>query len=178
MTPELAAAVDEFIEGWPVILIDGPAGAGKTTLAAEIVAHVAPKSAAVIHMDDLYGGWTGLNDELADYLSEEIEPQIRAGDEIVHRRYDWHSDRFAESVRLPATDVLIIEGVGSGHPVMSDVADLLVWVEADPALCERRWLDRDGPQMNENVATWNDTQTAHFERHRTRQRADVIVSTG
>jgi uridine kinase len=42
----------------PVIAIDGPAGAGKTTLAQEIFRAFSTKSSVqVIHMDDLYDGW-------------------------------------------------------------------------------------------------------------------------
>lgn len=174
---ELAAALAEVATGWPVILIDGPAGAGKTSLTAEIVAHLAPRTVAVVHLDDLYDGWDGLNSDLADYLSEEIEPQLRDGDEITHRRYDWHRGGFGEPVVLPATDVVILEGVGAGHPVLSDVADLLVWVEADPAECRRRWFARDGAAMTRYADHWEREQSAHFARHRTRDRADVKVRT-
>ncbi len=174
---DLAAALDEVAAGWPVILVDGPAGAGKSTLAADIAEYLAPRSVGVIHMDDLYDGWDGLSGDLGDYLAEEIEPQLRAGDEIVHRSYDWHAGAFGAQVHLPATDVVILEGVGAGHPTLADVADLLVWVEADPQVCARRWRDRDGPAMNEYADRWREQQDAHFQRYRTRERADVTVVT-
>ena len=46
--------------GTQVIAVDGPSGAGKTTLAARLsdALHGAP----VVHMDDLYPGWDGLAD--------------------------------------------------------------------------------------------------------------------
>ena len=41
-----------------LIAIDGPAGAGKTTLAAKFFAEFSvDKSVLVIHLDDLYDGW-------------------------------------------------------------------------------------------------------------------------
>ena len=40
-----------------LIAIDGPSGAGKTTLARDVAAVLA---APTIHMDDLYPGWDGL----------------------------------------------------------------------------------------------------------------------
>lgn len=177
LNADLAAALEEVSAGWPVILIDGPAGAGKTSLASQIAELLTPRTVGVIHLDDLYDGWDGLNGDLADYLSEEIEPQLRDGDEITHRRYDWDAGVFGDPVTLPATDVVILEGVGAGHPVLSDVADLLVWVEADADECRRRWLARDGPAMTRYAHHWDREQFAHFARHRTRERADVIVRT-
>ena len=40
-----------------LVCVDGPAGSGKTTLAAGIAART---GAPVLHMDDLYPGWSGL----------------------------------------------------------------------------------------------------------------------
>ena len=54
----------------PVIAIDGPAGAGKTTLAHEIFLALSNKmSVQVIHMDDLYDGWeNALSKDLSKIL--------------------------------------------------------------------------------------------------------------
>lgn len=174
---EVVAAVRDLADGAPVIVIDGPAGAGKTSTAAAIVALVAPRSAAVIHMDDLYDGWRGLNDELTDYLTEELEPQIRAGEDITHRCFDWHAGEFGASRRAPETDVLIVEGVGAGQPALADVADLSIWVEAPRQICEQRWRDRDGAAMSAHMADWWVAQDSHFARYRTRERADLTVHT-
>ena len=40
-----------------LVCVDGPAGSGKTTLADRLVTALGP-GAAVVHMDDLYAGWT------------------------------------------------------------------------------------------------------------------------
>ncbi len=40
-----------------IIAVDGPAGAGKTTLAKKIESALGYKSVHVIHMDNLYDGW-------------------------------------------------------------------------------------------------------------------------
>lgn len=174
---DVARAVLEATDGWPVIVIDGPAGAGKTSAARAVADLLGPRSVGVIHMDDLYNGWGGLDAELTDYLTEELEPQIRAGDDITHRCYDWHRGRFGPNVTLPATDVLIIEGVGSAQPALSDVADLSIWVEADPDVCRRRWLSRDGAGMTPHFADWTDLQSTHFARYATRSRCDLILPT-
>src|SRR3546814_12089505 len=46
--------------GGRLLCIDGPAGSGKTTL-AEGISDAFPGSSLVIHMDDLYLGWSGLD---------------------------------------------------------------------------------------------------------------------
>ena len=55
----------------PIIAIDGPAGAGKTTLAHDIALAMASQySVTEIHMDDLYDGWeNALNSQLTELLT-------------------------------------------------------------------------------------------------------------
>ena len=69
---ELIAALKDLCsqKNHPVIAIDGPAGAGKTTLAHEIFLALSPKMTVnVIHMDDLYDGWeNALTDDLTKIL--------------------------------------------------------------------------------------------------------------
>lgn len=60
------------------IVIDGPAGAGKTTLARSIVDHFA--MGEVIHCDDLYHGWEdALTSTLEEHFQEWILTPLRAG---------------------------------------------------------------------------------------------------
>ncbi len=56
--------------GVTLLAIDGPAGAGKTTLAAQLEKeHAASGSVRVIHLDDLYSGWTtALGNDLTEVL--------------------------------------------------------------------------------------------------------------
>ena len=58
---ELTAALFDLCKSSsrPIIAIDGPAGAGKTTLAEHLSAALSLKyKCAIIHMDDLYNGWS------------------------------------------------------------------------------------------------------------------------
>ena len=164
-------------DGRVVVAIDGPAGAGKTSVARGLAWELRGHEVATIHMDDLYDGWGGLDDALTAYLAEDLVPQIRRGGPVMHRVYDWAGARFGEDAVAPDSPVLVIEGVGSGQPVVADEADLVVWVEASPDVCAQRWLERDGQQMNEHLSQWVELQDTHFARHRTRQRADLIVVT-
>ena len=55
----------------PVIAIDGPAGAGKTTLAHDVRLALAQRySITEVHMDDLYDGWdNALTAQLTEVLT-------------------------------------------------------------------------------------------------------------
>ena len=61
-----AAGIRPRLGGVRVIAIDGPAGSGKTTLGDAL----AERGAAVLHLDDLYDGWSGL--EPLDVVSRDL----------------------------------------------------------------------------------------------------------
>ncbi|MEO9325090.1 4-amino-4-deoxy-L-arabinose transferase [Nocardioides sp. C4-1] len=155
-----------------LLAVDGPGGSGKTTLAAAVAAAT---GADVVHMDDLYDGWTGL-DTVSAQLRTLLEP-LSAGRPGRYRRYDWHAHAFAETVdvAVPASGLLVVEGVGSGSPSVAHLTTALVWVEAPRDLRLRRGIDRDGEALRAQWHAWQDAEDAHLARHRTRERADLVV---
>lgn len=151
-----------------LICIDGPAGSGKTTLASAISAI---GGARVLHMDDLYEGWSGLatiDQQLHGLLSPLSEG--RAGR---YRRYDWDEKRFAEEVVVEPAGMTILEGVASGAARFADLVTLLVWVEAPHDLRLQRGMARDGETFAEAWEQWARDEAALFAREGTRERADV-----
>lgn len=87
------------------LLIDGPSGAGKTTLANQIGHALGIR---VVHLDDFYPGWNGLAAG-ARMVAEDVLDPRRPG----FWRWDWQRNRRAEWVSLePGADV-IVEGVGA-----------------------------------------------------------------
>jgi uridine kinase len=153
-----------------LVCVDGPAGSGKTTLAAVLSERT---GAPVIHMDDLYPGWDGLP-QVAEQLSGLVRPlaEGRAGS---YRRYDWLRGRFAETVTVPPTELLVVEGVGSGSRVVADLATVLVWIEAPYELRMRRGIERDGDAFEPHWLAWAEAERRHFAGEGTRDRADLVV---
>lgn len=124
-------------------------------------------------MDDLYPGWEGL--PVVDAQLETLLRPLAAGEDGSYRRYDWHLGRYAETVAVPPVDLLVIEGVGSGSTTIEDLVTVLAWVEAPYELRMRRGIERDGDDFAPHWETWARAEREHFERHRTRDRADLVV---
>ena len=177
---ELIAALADLCKekSRPVIAIDGPAGAGKTTLAHEIFLALSNKmTVQVIHMDDLYDGWdNALSKDLSKIL-QYLVSQHEANSPANIQRYNWDSSSFGESEELPVCDLLILEGVGCGDKELQDRFAALIWMEIDPTDGLKRVLDRDGAQMHEQMQKWLGTQAEYFLQHSTREKADFILTT-
>ncbi|HEX7739161.1 MAG TPA: 4-amino-4-deoxy-L-arabinose transferase [Marmoricola sp.] len=155
-----------------LICIDGPAGSGKTTLATAVAAHTAGH---VVHMDDLYPGWSGMDGADAEVASL-LEPLARdeAGS---YRRFDWEQDAYAERVWVPPTPYLILEGVNSGNRRWARWCTVLAWVEADEATRLARGIARDGEGVRGRWEQWMLEETDLYSREATRARADLTMHT-
>lgn len=165
-----------------MVCIDGPAGSGKTTLATALAAALTGESDAstapvpVVHMDDLYEGWTQeLDRPLARRIQRWLLDPWAAGRAGRHPRYDWAASRFADWVDVPAAPVVILEGCASASLLIRQRAALVVWVEAPEELRLARGLERDGSGMEAPWRAWQRHEAAHFAVDGTRAAADLLV---
>lgn len=162
----------------PIIAIDGPAGAGKTTLAHEIYLALSPKmSVSVIHMDDLYDGWdNALGEDLTSVL-QYLAAQHQNNSAAEIRRYNWTTSSFGESKTIEPADLLILEGVGSADKSLQDELAALIWIDIDPEIGVMRVIARDGYQVQDEMKKWLGAQQEYFSQHSTREKADFILTT-
>ncbi|MEN0129761.1 MAG: hypothetical protein AAGC49_10010 [Brevundimonas sp.] len=154
-----------------LVAVDGPAGSGKTTFAAALAASV--PDAVVVHLDDLYEGWSGLEGSLWPRLSAQVLEPLRRRQPGRFQRYDWTAAAFADWVDVPVPRLLVLEGCGSARRAVDPIVNVRVWVEADERLRLARGLARDGAEAQGHWEAWMVEESAHFERERTRERADV-----
>lgn len=152
-----------------LLCLDGPAGSGKTTLAAAVADLTA---ATVVHLDDLYDGWSGLP-RIGEQLATLLGP-LAQDEPGSYRRYDWAAGRLAETVSVAPAPLLVLEGVGSGSAAYAAVRTLLVWVDAPPQVRLDRWRARDGAAAEPFIAGWQRDEEALFAREGTRAAADLV----
>jgi uridine kinase len=157
-----------------VVAIDGPSGAGKTDFASALAERL-PR-AHLLHMDDLYPGWDGLGQAVTDLHDQVLAPLAR-GERAAYRRWDWEHDRYAGWQSLPATDLLLVEGVGSGSGPGAELESVLIWLEADRDIRFRRGIERDGESYRDHWQRWSAQEETLFAVDATRNRADLIVDT-
>ena len=155
-----------------LVCVDGPAGSGKTTLAAALEQCL--PDVHLLHMDDVFAGWSGLDEGMRVVAEDVVAPLLR-GEAGRYHRYDWDRGEYAEEQVVEPCDVLVVEGVGSGNAAYADAVTCLVWVEAPPVVRLERGVARDGEHMRDQWLAWREQEEAMFARERTRDRADVIV---
>jgi uridine kinase len=162
----------------PIIAIDGPAGAGKTTLASTLSLALAKNfTITVIHMDDLYAGWDGaLGEKLTESLTW-ITSCHKAKKDLIYSPFNWPEDNF-DSPRLHAsTSLLILEGVGSSQRAIEEYLSTSIWLDLDPIVGFHRVIERDGDEISHSMTMWLDQQRQHFTSDRTKERSEFVLST-
>lgn len=162
----------------PVLVgIDGRSGSGKTDLAVALAACVrtSGRSCTLVHLDDLYPGWSGLSAALGP-LCEEVLTPLSRGEEGAYTAWDWAGGRLGPRVPVPAADVVVVEGVGTLVPGCARLLDLRVWLEAPTQVRWERALHRDGDVFAPHWDEWAAQEDALFPAGH-RPSADVVVDT-
>jgi len=174
---ELASRISELapLAGQTrVVAVDGPAGSGKTTLAAQLGEQL--DAALVLNTDQLYHGWDGLA-EGAQRLVDDVLRPLSEGLEATVRSWNWLSSSEGERRSLPPCETLVVDGAGCGSRAAAPFLSMIIWLDADPELRQQRALERDGEMFAPHWEIWAEQERALFEREQTRERADLIILT-
>ncbi|MGI8613021.1 MAG: 4-amino-4-deoxy-L-arabinose transferase [Nocardioidaceae bacterium] len=183
LLPELVAQVlssPSRLPGSRLVCLDGRAGAGKTSLADELAAGctlACPGQVSVLHLDDLYAGWSGLPD-VADLVATSLVAPWRRGLPGYVATWDWHRGVRREPVPQVPTSVILLEGVGSYARRYADAISSLIWVESPEPVRRARALARDGRVFAAHWDRWAADEEFVHAREGTRSAADVVVDTG
>jgi uridine kinase len=158
--------------GTRIVLIDGPAGSGKTTIATEVARRL---GAGLVHMDSLYRGWDGL--EAGSRMAAEVVAKAAAGEASTVRAWDWQAGAEGDEFTVDPSEVLLVEGVGAASAAARAHAGLVVWVEADAELRYKRAIERDGEVFAAHWDEWAAQEAEHFTREGTRAAASTVLHT-
>ena len=160
----------------PVVLFDGRAGAGKTTLSRMVAANwpVAGRP-QLIALDSLYPGWDGLDAGAERALHDILRPHAR-GLLSTWRRWDWELGTEAEAHAVTPALGVILEGCGALNPASARLADVRVWVESPTPSRKRRALERDGEGFRPHWDRWAAQEDRHIHRHAPQELATMTVA--
>jgi uridine kinase len=154
-----------------LVAIDGHGGAGKSVFAARLARSLG--SVPVVHTDD-FASWNR-SVKWWSRLEKEVLRPLQLGLPVRFRTYDWSARRLGRWQTVPASAVVVLEGVSSARAEVAERLSLTVWIEAP--LHERlaRGLARDGEGMRAQWDQWIAEEETHFAIDRTRERAALVV---
>jgi uridine kinase len=180
-------AIDATEPEGPALLvgIDGPGGAGKSTLARELA--LLRGDVAIVQGDDFYrplnestrAALTPIEavDLLFDWerLRDEVLAPLLLGERARYRRYDWASERLgSDTITIEARGVVVIEGCYVARPALRGYLDLIVVVEAPRELCIARRRAGRGFQP-EQIARLRAAEEWYLERQSPARVADLVI---
>ena len=157
----------------PIVLIDGRAGSGKSTLAQALkneLFKVGDSLPRVIHMDDLYEGWDGLNAGV-DVLQRLILGPLSRGKVASWQEWNWVTGEREKWREFEGGTPLIVEGCGALNRVSKEFSEIRVWLEVDEAIRYERWVEREGSA--DHWAAWAAQEVDFYARERTTELATL-----
>ena len=166
-----------------IVAIDGRSGTGKSTFAARLSREL---GARTIEGDDFYAGGV---DVRHDTPAERVEACIdwrrqrpvlatlRRGASARWYPFDWAAftgQRASAPVACDAAPLVILEGVYTGRPELSDLVDLRVLVRVPEARRMKQLITREGA-LSPWERQWLEAEDHYFATVATPERFDVVV---
>ena len=168
-----------------VVALDGPGGAGKSTIARKLSETC--NLISIVHGDDFYApmeehtrsALTPKNGYMryfdwARMRSELLEPLSR-GDRARYRRYDWGINQLTEWIDQPAEGIVLIDGVYSFRPELRKFYGYSIFVDTPKAQCLARLVKR-GENTGEEIRRWRAAEDYYLTHIDIASAVSVIVS--
>lgn len=162
-----------------LVAVDGPSGAGKTTVATRLGRELAEAGATVaVVPTDHFATWA---DPVSWWprLVDGVLVPLREGRPGRYRRTDWSTGipRPGDEIDVPVPDVLLVEGMSAGRSSVRSWCTCLIWVDLpDADVRLDRAVARDGEDSRADLVAWQRFERGWFAVDGTRAAADVRVT--
>jgi uridine kinase len=152
-----------------VIAIDGPGGAGKSTLAAWLAGEL---GGAVIHTDD-FASWDNPVDWWPELIERALAP-LAAGQPAHYQSTIWAGEERAP-VAIEPGGTVVLEGVTASRSAFRRYLAFSIWIETDRAVRLQRGIDRDGEDARRQWERWMEEEDRYVEAERPIDHVDVVL---
>lgn len=153
-----------------IVAVDGPGGAGKSTLAGRLAAALG--GIPVVPTDD-FATWDEPLGWWPDFVESVLGP-LASGARVRYSSSAWPG-RPPAVVEFGPCTLAIVEGVSSGRRDFAPFLSSLVWVEAPRPLRLARGLERDGAGAAAQWQSWIAAEDEYFAVHEPDRHADFVV---
>ncbi len=156
-----------------IVAVDGRSGSGKSTVASDLRARL--DGAPVIHTDDV--AWHHSFFDWWPLMREALLLPIRSGQSVHWRPPSWVARGRGGSIDVPASPIVMVEGVSASRRELADLLDATIWVAGDLVEQERRGVLRDGGDAAAQ-RFWDEWQAEErplLAADRPWERADLLV---
>ncbi|TKA00508.1 uridine kinase [Actinacidiphila oryziradicis] len=191
-TEQVASAIAEHAhDGFALVAIDGPGGAGKSTLATTLgEALGGAERTTIVRGDDFYRPMAPeerllLSPEEGYHqyfdwqrLRDQVLIPLLAGQAADYQRYDWPTTALTtdELHHVPRSGTVIVEGVFTARPELANYYDLTVCVETPRDTCLHRQHARGHDHGPGNwIERWRAAEEHYLAATRLSARADLTV---
>lgn len=174
-----------------IVAIDGPGGAGKSSLARELVKVFGPSSLH-IEFDWFYLPVALQNkDERYDterFIKQVLTPFRNGADCLQFEKYNWgyladKEERLEpDSLALEGVTILVVEGSHTLCRGAFDSFDLRIYIDMDPEKAHRRGVHRDieeygldSARVYEVWRQWKEWEERSLQLDDRRKYADIII---
>jgi len=166
-----------------LVAIDGLGGAGKSTLAAQLL--VSLQDAAIVEVDDFYRPMAASEraelgprdgyDRYFDWrrLRDDVLGPLIRGSRARYRRYDWAANKLAEWREVEPGGVVLVEGVYSIRPQLRPYYGVTVYVDTPRQDRLARMLARGGDLSW--LEHWMAAEDWYLEHERPGEHVDLVV---
>ncbi len=152
-----------------IVAIDGPGGAGKSSLA---LALAEPLGAQVVQTDD-FASWENPLDWWPELIERVFEP-LREGKLASYRPTSWGGGERAPVVVEPG-GIVLVEGVSASRRAFRPYLAFSIWVETDREVRLARGLERDGLDARGLWERWMAGEDQYVASERPAEHVDVVL---